>query len=81
MENTVSGVRVIHRQSLAPDLIWRYFGTQLLNNFGAALAEGTSVGEYQIVSRSNQGDHDLVTLDINTGDATEYFFKIEVSAE
>lgn len=45
------------------------------------MSEGTAVGQYQIVSRTDQGPYDLVTLDVNTGSAEQYFFRIGVSEE
>ncbi|MGJ8638914.1 MAG: endonuclease/exonuclease/phosphatase family protein [Opitutaceae bacterium] len=81
MESTGSGLRVIHRQSVAPDLSWQYYASQTVSDFGSAMSEGSGVGQYQIISSSGQGAYDLVTLDVNTGSADNYFFKIEVSAQ
>jgi len=80
-EPVSGGIRVVHRQSIAPSLVWQYFGTQTLDNFGTMMSEGTAVGQYQIVSRTDQGPYDLVTLDVNTGSAEQYFFRIGVSEE
>jgi len=77
-EEVLGRLRVTHRKSKTPNLFWEYFGTSLLSSFGPALETGLAIGEYEIVSSTNFGSYEEITLEVNTGSAANYFFKIEV---
>lgn len=78
-EKTESGFRVTHRKSKAPNFTWGYFGSSFLNDFEAPLIKGSSADEYQIVSRSDFGSYEEITVEINTANRSQFFFKVEVS--
>jgi hypothetical protein len=79
-EPTESGFRVTVRQSTAPNLEFTYFGSEVLSDFGASLSEGVSVDQYSVISREGFGDYELVTLEIDTGSADQYFFIAEADS-
>lgn len=80
VDSYAEGIRVTHRRSVAPNLIFEYYGSSELSSFGAPLAEGDSVGEYTITQRENFGFYEVVTVEIPTGGADQYFLKIEVDS-
>jgi hypothetical protein len=70
---------VTHRKSKAPNLLWEYFGTSLLSNFGLPLETGLAIGQYEIISSSDFGSYEEIELEVNSGTAANYFFKIEAT--
>lgn len=78
-EEVDGGFRVTHRKSKAPNLQWEYFGASQLSSFGQALGEGSAIGHYEIVTTADFGNYEEITLEVNTGAAARYFFKIEVN--
>ena len=44
------------------------------------LSEGVSVDQYSVISREGFGDYELVTLEIDTGSADQYFFIAEADS-
>lgn len=71
--------QVIHRRSLAPEIIWDYLGDNSLPLSQTPLSAGAAYREYEIVSVERFDNYDLVTLSINIGLDDSFFFSIRAT--
>jgi hypothetical protein len=76
---TSGGFHVVYRRSIAPGLTWLHVGGDRLPLGTTPLSEGLGYLDYQIESVVRFGSYEIVTLSVNTGEDSTFFFKVGVA--
>lgn len=71
------GLKIILRRSLAPGIEWVYQGNRELAAIDTDLSQGVGYAKYQVVSVERHGAYEEVTLTVDSGDDSSFFFRVK----